>query len=254
MNVVMTADGKLVEVQGTAEHGTFDRAQLDALLDLATAGHRAAHRGAATGARGRARVKRLVFASGNRDKLAELRAMLAAARLGGRAARRSPRSTRTRRRSPATPRRRRARRWRGTGLPSLADDSGLEVDALDGAPGVQLGALRRRAGQDDAANNAKLLAALAGVPDERRTARFRCALVLRRRRRHAARAPRARARAHRAARRAAPAASATTRCSSSVTPAGRWRSCRRTRRTASRTAPARSTRWSPRSPQVAPRD
>ncbi len=38
MNVVMTGDGKLVEVQGTAEHGTFDRKQLDALVDLATAG------------------------------------------------------------------------------------------------------------------------------------------------------------------------------------------------------------------------
>ena len=35
MNMVMTADGKLVEVQGTAEHGTFDREQLDALVDLA---------------------------------------------------------------------------------------------------------------------------------------------------------------------------------------------------------------------------
>jgi ribonuclease PH len=38
MNIVMTADGKLVEVQGTAENGTFDRAQLDALVDLATGG------------------------------------------------------------------------------------------------------------------------------------------------------------------------------------------------------------------------
>ncbi len=38
MNIVMTADGKLVEVQGTAEHGTFDRAQLDALIDLASGG------------------------------------------------------------------------------------------------------------------------------------------------------------------------------------------------------------------------
>jgi ribonuclease PH len=38
MNIVMTADKKLVEVQGTAERGTFDRAQLDALVDLATAG------------------------------------------------------------------------------------------------------------------------------------------------------------------------------------------------------------------------
>jgi XTP/dITP diphosphohydrolase len=63
-----------------------------------------------------------------------------------------------------------------SGLPSLADDSGLEVDALDGAPGV-LSARYAGAGHDDAANNAKLLDALAGVPDERRTARFRCALV-----------------------------------------------------------------------------
>lgn len=58
-----------------------------------------------------------------------------------------------------------------TGLPALADDSGLEVDALDGAPGVHSS---RYAGPDgdDAANNDKLLAALDGAPDERRTARF----------------------------------------------------------------------------------
>ncbi|MGH8211150.1 MAG: RdgB/HAM1 family non-canonical purine NTP pyrophosphatase, partial [Steroidobacteraceae bacterium] len=63
-----------------------------------------------------------------------------------------------------------------TGLPSLADDSGLEVDALDGAPGV-LSARYAGAGHDDAANNAKLLRVLDGVPDDRRAARFRCALV-----------------------------------------------------------------------------
>jgi XTP/dITP diphosphohydrolase len=64
-----------------------------------------------------------------------------------------------------------------TGLPALADDSGLEVDALDGAPGVYSA---RYAGEphDDAANNAKLVAALAGVPAARRTARFRAALAL----------------------------------------------------------------------------
>lgn len=69
-----------------------------------------------------------------------------------------------------------------TGLPSLADDSGLEVDALGGAPGVRSA---RYAADDglpiegavDTANNRKLLAALADVADERRTARFRCALV-----------------------------------------------------------------------------
>jgi XTP/dITP diphosphohydrolase len=64
-----------------------------------------------------------------------------------------------------------------TGLPALADDSGLEVDALDGAPGVHSA---RYAGEptDDAANNAKLLAALADVPPEARTARFVCAAAL----------------------------------------------------------------------------
>ena len=57
----------------------------------------------------------------------------------------------------------------------LADDSGLEVDALDGAPGIYSA---RYAGPDatDADNVAKLLAALSGVPAARRTARFRCAL------------------------------------------------------------------------------
>ncbi len=64
-----------------------------------------------------------------------------------------------------------------TGSPALADDSGLEVAALDGAPGV-LSA--RYAGEptDDAANNAKLLAALTDVPAEARTARFVCAAAL----------------------------------------------------------------------------
>ena len=110
-----------------------------------------------------------------------------------------------------------ARGRAATGLPALADDSGLEVDALGGAPGVY-SARYAGAHGDDAANNAKLLAALAGVPAEPRTARFRAVLALAdpagplgdgcrdRRRRLRGRHPRRR--------RAAPAASATTRCSS----------------------------------------
>jgi len=62
-----------------------------------------------------------------------------------------------------------------TGLPALADDSGLEVDALGGAPGV-ISARYAGDGHDDAANNAKLLAALTGVAN--RTARFRAVLAL----------------------------------------------------------------------------
>lgn len=66
---------------------------------------------------------------------------------------------------------------RASGLPTLADDSGLEVDALAGGPGVRT---RRYAGPNasDADNNAKLLAALAGLPPERRGARYVCALAL----------------------------------------------------------------------------
>jgi XTP/dITP diphosphohydrolase len=60
---------------------------------------------------------------------------------------------------------------------AMADDSGLEVDALGGAPGV-FSARYAGAGADDAANNAKLVAALTGVPAELRRARYRCALVL----------------------------------------------------------------------------
>jgi XTP/dITP diphosphohydrolase len=63
-----------------------------------------------------------------------------------------------------------------TGCPALADDSGLEVDALGGAPGVYSA---RYAGEaaDDLANNARLLAELRGVPDPRR-ARYRAVIVL----------------------------------------------------------------------------
>jgi XTP/dITP diphosphohydrolase len=60
-----------------------------------------------------------------------------------------------------------------TGLPALADDSGLEVDALGGAPGVH-SARYAGVGATDAANNAKLLEALRDVPPARRAARYRC--------------------------------------------------------------------------------
>ena len=63
-----------------------------------------------------------------------------------------------------------------TGLPSIADDSGLCVDALNGMPGV-LSARWSGSGKDDAANNALLLEQLADVPDERRGAHFTCAVA-----------------------------------------------------------------------------
>jgi len=61
-----------------------------------------------------------------------------------------------------------------TGLPAIADDSGIEVDALNGQPGIYSA---RYSGQGDQANNEKLVAELADVPPEQRTARYRAALV-----------------------------------------------------------------------------
>jgi XTP/dITP diphosphohydrolase len=125
----------------------------------------------------------LVFATRNKGKLVELRALLpgidvlsvdeAAAKLGrdipdviedadtfaGNAAKKAREVSQI------------------TGLPALADDSGLEVDALDGAPGVY-SARYAGEGHDDAANNAKLIVALADVPEAQRTARFRAVLAL----------------------------------------------------------------------------
>jgi XTP/dITP diphosphohydrolase len=63
-----------------------------------------------------------------------------------------------------------------SGLPALADDSGLAVDYLGGAPGIY--SARYADGQGDAANNAKLLEVLREVPDEQRGAQFVCALAL----------------------------------------------------------------------------
>lgn len=65
---------------------------------------------------------------------------------------------------------------RHTSLPAIADDSGLEVDGLDGEPGVRSA---RYAGEDgdDAANNRRLVDELADVPETARSARFQCAMV-----------------------------------------------------------------------------
>ncbi|MDH4133962.1 MAG: non-canonical purine NTP pyrophosphatase, partial [Gammaproteobacteria bacterium] len=60
--------------------------------------------------------------------------------------------------------------------PALADDSGLEVDALHGAPGIY-SARYARPGASDAENLEKLLGMLSGVPEAKRTARFQCLLV-----------------------------------------------------------------------------
>ena len=68
-----------------------------------------------------------------------------------------------------------------TGIACLADDSGIEVDALGGAPGIhsaRYAGIGSSRAERDAANNRKLLEALQGVPAEKRTARFVCVLSL----------------------------------------------------------------------------
>ena len=119
----------------------------------------------------------LVLASHNAGKLKELQAMLGAqvrVRSIGEFSSVEPEETGLSFVENAILKARHAARI--SGLPALADDSGLAVDALGGAPGIY--SARYAGGAGDAANNAKLLEVLRDVPDEQRTAQFVCALAL----------------------------------------------------------------------------
>ena len=119
----------------------------------------------------------LVLASHNAGKLKELQAMLGAhvrVRSIGEFSSVEPEETGLSFVENAILKARHAARV--SGLPALADDSGLAVDALGGAPGIY--SARYAGGGGDAANNAKLLEVLRDVPDEQRTAQFVCALAL----------------------------------------------------------------------------
>ena len=128
-----------------------------------------------------AEARRVVVASSNHGKLAEIRSALdfegwefvTAADLG-----REPLEVEETGETFEENARLKARAyWQEFGCAALADDSGLEVDALDGAPGVFSS---RYAGPDatDADNNTKLLEALSGIPVADRAARFRSTIVL----------------------------------------------------------------------------
>lgn len=128
--------------------------------------------------RERALPARLVLATGNAGKLREMRAILAPWGVDVR-----PQSEFTRAAAEETGlsfvenallKARFAAEV--SGLPAIADDSGLEVDALHGAPGIY-SARYAGPGADDAANNERLLGDLETVPDAERTARYRCAMV-----------------------------------------------------------------------------
>ena len=122
-------------------------------------------------------IQELVLASHNAGKLKELQAMLGDAvrvRSIGEFSDLEPEETGLSFVENAILKARHAARV--SGLPALADDSGLAVDALGGAPGIY--SARYADGQGDAANNAKLLDALKEVPDSERGAQFVCCLAL----------------------------------------------------------------------------
>ena len=183
-NVVGTDAGTYVELQGTAEGKPFDRAQLDGLLDLANVGLGPAVRGP-----GRRPSRRSAASGGGAPPAARRDALPPQAARAARAAPPAARAWSCSRPTTSastgepdetgltfeTNARIKARYYAGgSGLPTLADDSGLEVDALGGGPGVRT---RRYAGPDatDADNNAKLLAELARPARPSGAARATCA-------------------------------------------------------------------------------
>ena len=187
MNIVMTRDANgemgYVEIQGTGEHKSYSRAELDELLALGEKGVNALMRAqsAALGERADVIFKKpkLVLASNNFGKLRELRAML-----GDRFDVRSMREMGVETDVEETGEtfeenaliKARAL-MQLTGCATLADDSGLCVDALDGRPGVYSARFCGVHG-DDEANNDLLLKEMDAVPDDRRNAHYGCALAL----------------------------------------------------------------------------
>ena len=128
--------------------------------------------------RERARPARLVLATGNAGKLREMRAILAPWGVDVRPQSEFTRAAAEETGSSFVENALLKARFAAevSGLPAIADDSGLEVDALHGAPGIY-SARYAGPGADDAANNARLLRDLETVPDAERSARYRCAMV-----------------------------------------------------------------------------
>ena len=123
-------------------------------------------------------IKKLVLASGNSGKLRELQALLADRGIVvvTQTAVGVPEAEETGASFAENALLKARHAARHTGLPAIGDDSGLEVDALDGAPGVYSARYAGRHG-DDAANIRKLLQEMRNVPAESRRARFHCAMA-----------------------------------------------------------------------------
>lgn len=183
MNVIMDENRNLIEIQGTGEHAVFPRARLSALLDLAEEGIDALMRAQREALGEAARwiapeTPRLLFATNNAHKARELKEIMAGkfdvlslAEAGV-----SIDVDETGETFAENALLKAEAVAKLTGCAALADDTGLCVDALGGAPGVRSA---RYAGEhgNDAANVALLLENLADVPAPR-TARFVCAMAL----------------------------------------------------------------------------
>ena len=183
MNVVMTGSGAFVEVQGTAEGAPFDRGLLDGLLDLATRGCAELADAQREALAGLAVVTvRVVLATRNRHKVAELSRILSLGHLdvelvGTDAFPDVPDVPETGSTFAANALLKAHAVAAATGLPAVADDSGLCVDALNGMPGILSARWSGRHG-DDAANLELVLGQLLDVPEGRRGAQFRCAAAV----------------------------------------------------------------------------
>jgi len=122
----------------------------------------------------------IVIATRNRHKLRELKVLLALRRIRWRSLADFPRLSAVKERGrtfDANAIQKAQAVARATGRLALADDSGLEVTALGGAPGVRSARFSGRHG-NDRANNEKVLRMLSGLPASRRGARYRCSLAL----------------------------------------------------------------------------
>ena len=183
MNFVMDETGAFVELQGTGEGRAFSRGELNEILALGEKGIDELHekqREALGGMSSHIAPKRtVVIASNNAHKIQEISHMLED-RLNVISMREAgfedeiDENGETFEENAAIKARAVAK---ATGFCALGDDSGLSVDALDGAPGVHAARYCGHHG-DDKANNDLLIANMSGIPAEDRTAEFVCAMAL----------------------------------------------------------------------------
>lgn len=186
MNLVMTESGKFVEIQGTGEEATFDGEQLNELLmygkngiEALIAEQKTVLLAGYTEETAVPENKTVVIATRNPGKAREFAEMFGKNGYQVKTLLDYPELPDVEETGTTFEENARLKAETIAGIlkqPVLADDSGLKVDALGGMPGVYSA---RFAGEhkSDAANNAKLLHELTGVPDEERTAQFHCTLV-----------------------------------------------------------------------------